>query len=193
MTFATQITVARIFLVPVFAYFAVRYGQTVATGAAEESLRWWAVAVFTIAAVSDGIDGFVARYFNQKSKLGALLDPIADKALLLTALLILSLVEWGEDWSLPLWFVVLVIARDIFIFGGINVLYYLKVDVPIKPHWSGKICTVTQMFALGWVMLKWIPFSPLYPTILAAIFTIYSGIAYYRQGYRQLPKNQPSK
>lgn len=193
MTFATQITVVRIFLVPVFAYLAVRYGQTVAAGAADEALRWWAIGIFTLAAVSDGIDGFVARYFNQKSKLGAILDPIADKFLLLTALLTLSLVEWGENWSLPLWFVILVIARDLLILGGINVLCYLKVDVPIKPHWSGKICTVTQMFALGWVMLKWIPFSPLYPTILAAIFTVYSGIAYYLQGHRQLPKYQQTK
>lgn len=190
MTFATQITVLRIILVPVFAYFAVRYGQTVAAGAPDETFRWWAVGIFTFAAVSDGLDGFIARHFDQKSELGALLDPIADKFLLLTALLILSLVEWGENWSLPLWFVILVIARDLLILGGINILYYLKVKVPIKPHWSGKLCTVSQMFALGWIMLKWIPFSPLYPTIVAAIFTLYSGYAYYMQGHRQLPKNQ---
>ncbi len=179
---------------PVFIYLAIRYGQGVAAaGAPDESLRWWAVGSFVLAAVSDGIDGFIARHFNQKSKLGALLDPIADKSLLLAALITLALVPWGENWSLPGWFVILVIARDILILGGINVLYYLKVDVPIKPHWSGKICTVTQMFAIGWVMLKWIPFSPLYPTILAALFTLYSGYAYFMQGYRQLPENQHSK
>ncbi len=67
------------------------------------------------------------------------------------------------------------IIRDIIIIVGISILHYVNSCVPIRPHWTGKVCTVTQMILLGWVMLKIIPFSPLYPTIAAAIFTVWSG------------------
>jgi len=189
MTLATAVTLFRLSLVPVFACLAIGYGDTVQHGEPNENLRWFAVITYIAAAASDGIDGWVARRYNQKSLAGAILDPLTDKALLLTGIITLSLVEWGQDWHLPLWFVVLVILRDIEILGGITILYYINGKVPIKPHWTGKVCTITQMIALGWVMLKLFDISPLYPTILATIFTVWSGYAYYMMGYRQLPKN----
>ena len=192
MTFASKITLTRIFMVPVFAVLAVAYSRTVASGQPEENLRWWALAVFVTAAASDGIDGWVARRFNQQSNFGALIDPIADKFLLLTGVVTLSLIDWGPDeWRLPLWFAIIVVARDIIILGGINVLYYKRRTVKIAPHWSGKVCTVTQMFALGWIMLKLIPLPPTWPCIVAAVFTIWSTITYIRQGIVIL--NGPAK
>jgi CDP-diacylglycerol--glycerol-3-phosphate 3-phosphatidyltransferase len=182
VTFATYITLSRILLVPVFVILAVYYAESVAAKAPVEAFRWSAVSVFILAAASDGIDGWVARRFNQKSRLGAVLDPIADKALVLTALITLSILPWGPEWSIPIWFSGLVIARDILILGGVFVLRYMKTEVRIDPHWSGKVCTCLLMITLGWVMLKIIPLSTLYPTSITAVFLVLSGYYYVRQG-----------
>ncbi len=187
MTFASKITIARICLVPVFAALAFYYGHTVRSGQPVESLRWWALGVFVFAATTDGVDGWIARHFNQCSKFGAFIDPIADKALLLTGVITLSLVDWGSPgWRLPLWFAAIVILRDSIILGGIRILWNHHRDVKFAPHWSGKVCTVTQMFAIGWVMLRVTWFSPFYPSLVAAFFTVCSSIAYIRQGQRIL-------
>jgi CDP-diacylglycerol--glycerol-3-phosphate 3-phosphatidyltransferase len=195
VTFASKITITRILMVPAFAALAVAYGHTVTAGLPDESLRWWALGVFVTAAASDGIDGWIARCFNQRSKFGAYIDPIADKALLLTGVITLSLVDWGHSgWRLPLWFAAIVVLRDCIILGGINVLYYHERPVHIAPHWTGKVCTVTQMFALGWVMLKVVPFPPTWPCLVAAVFTVWSAITYIRQGLdilRHPPANHP--
>jgi len=192
MTLATKITVLRLILVPVFVYFAISYGESWEASAPDETLRWLAVGTFILAAATDGIDGWIARHFRQKSKLGAFLDPLTDKALLLTGLITLTLVDWGDDWHLPVWFIILVILRDAVILGGIVTLYIINRTVPIKPHWTGKVCTVTQMVALGWVMLKLFDLSPTYPTVLAAVFTLWSGVVYFLEGLSQLPKSNES-
>lgn len=187
MTFASKITITRICLVPVFAGLAIYYGVTVKAGHPDETLRWWALGVFVLAASTDGVDGWVARHFNQCSKFGAFIDPIADKALLLTGVIVLSLIDWGAPgWRLPLWFAAIVVLRDCIILGGIRILWNHHRDVKFAPHWSGKVCTVTQMFALGWVMLRVTFLSPVYPCIIAAIFTIWSSVAYIRQGQQIL-------
>ena len=170
-------------MVPAFAALALAYGHTVRTGHPDEALRWWALGVFIVAAASDGLDGWIARFFNQRSRFGAFIDPIADKALLLSGVITLSLVDWGlGGWCLPPWFAVIVVLRDSIILGGIRWLCYKKRAVHIAPHWSGKVCTVTQMFALGWVMLKVVPFSPIWPCVVAAVFTVWSAVTYVRQG-----------
>jgi len=186
MTLASKITLTRLLMAPVFAVLAVYYGETVKAGSPDESLRWWAVGVFIFASLSDALDGYIARRYNQRSKFGAFMDPFADKTLLLTGIVFLTFVPWGEGWSIPIWFTALMIARDIIIIGGIWILHYFNSQVPIRPHWTGKVCTVTQMVLLGWVMLKIIPLDIIYPTIAAAIFTVWSGIEYFREGLRQL-------
>jgi len=187
MTFASKVTIGRICLVPIYAVLAICYGQTVRNGIPDESLRWWALGVFVTAAASDGVDGWIARRFNQISKFGAFIDPIADKALLLTGVITLSLVDWGEgDWGLPLWFAAVVILRDCVILGGIKILWKNHREVKFAPHWTGKLCTASQMVAIGWVMLKVLPFSPVYPCLIAAFFTLWSMFAYLRQGWRIL-------
>ena len=192
MTLATFITLIRIALIPVFAWVAVDYGRSVDAGSPDEAQRWLAVAIYTLASVLDGLDGWIARTFNQKSLTGAILDPLADKALLMTGLLTATFVNWGIDWHLPVWFIILVIARDIEIIIGIWVLYFINRRVPIKPLWSGKICTVTQMIAMGWIMLKLTGVDLIYPTLLATVFTVWSAYEYYLMGYWQLPGKSPS-
>ncbi len=183
MTLATKITVLRLFLVPVFATFAIAYSLKLDWFENPEILRWIALSVFTIAALSDWLDGWLARNCNQASELGAFLDPIADKLLVFSAIIVLTFFKWdAEGWAIPLWFAALVIFRDCMILIGIKILYTRRLKVKIKPHWSGKACTFSLFFVIGWVMLKVIPFSPVYPCMVAAFFTIWSTIEYFRQG-----------
>jgi cardiolipin synthase (CMP-forming) len=183
MTLATKITVLRVFLVPVFAALAIYYGLSISAGEPNETLRKAALAVFTTAALSDWLDGWIARNFNQQSELGAFLDPIADKALVLSAILILTFFHWGPvGWSIPLWFAILVIVRDCIILGGIRFLYAKHRLVKIKPHWTGKACTFSLFLVIGWIMLKTVKISPNYPCALATFFLTWSMIAYIRQG-----------
>ena len=187
MTFATKITVSRIILIPVFAIFAISYSRGVSADNPVESLRFLALGIFIVAAASDGIDGWIARRFDQRSDLGAFLDPIADKALVLTAITILTFFKWGPDgWAIPLWFTVLVILRDSVILAGIRFLYSKGLKVDIAPHWSGKVCTFSLFLVIGWIMLKIIPISPIYPCIVAAFFTAWSMVEYIRQGLKIL-------
>lgn len=191
MTLATKITVARICLVPVFAAYAIAYGTSVSEQFPVESYRWIALGVFIIAAATDGIDGWIARRFDQRSDLGAYLDPIADKFLVLTAILILTFLNWGPGgWSIPVWFAGIVLLRDCVILGGIRILYSAKKKVIIRPHWTGKVCTFCLFFVLGWVMLRLFPLSPIYPCIIAAVFTLWSMLKYFQEGLRILKTNQ---
>lgn len=174
-------------MVPVFVVLAIYYAQSIKEGRPQEWMRITALVVFVVAAASDAVDGFIARHFNQRSEFGAMIDPIADKTLLLTGIITLSLIDWGSaGWRIPLWFTALVIVRDCVIIGGIGILWYCKVTVKIAPHWSGKVCTFAQMLALGWVMLRMVSVSPIYACALAGLFTVWSGIAYLVQGWRLL-------
>jgi CDP-diacylglycerol--glycerol-3-phosphate 3-phosphatidyltransferase len=185
MTFATKLTVLRLVLVPVFAFLAISYGLGTAGGAPDETMRWAAFWVFVTAAATDGIDGWIARHFNQKSELGAFLDPIADKALVLSALLILTFFDWGvEGWRIPLWFAALVVLRDSVILAGIRVMWSARKNVEIRPHWTGKVCTFFLFVVLSWVMLRVTELSPVYPCAFASVFILLSMVEYIRQGMR---------
>jgi cardiolipin synthase (CMP-forming) len=190
MTTANKITVVRILMIPVFVTMAIYYGESIQRGAPLEWMRFAAIAIFLIAAISDGLDGYVARRYNQRSSLGVILDPIADKGLLLSGIITLSISNWSDidpDYGrFPAWFPVLVISRDAILFVGAGVLYLLNGKVHVKPGWTGKVATVLQMVAIGWVMLQ-LRFLPLlYVVIAAGLFTFISGIVYITDGVRQL-------
>ena len=104
MTAANKITLVRIGLIPAFVWLAWAYGRSFAESQPEESYRFGAIAIFVLAACTDGIDGFVARQFHQQSRLGAILDPIADKVLVCGAILgLLSLGSNAPVAILPMW------------------------------------------------------------------------------------------
>jgi CDP-diacylglycerol--glycerol-3-phosphate 3-phosphatidyltransferase/cardiolipin synthase len=151
MTWATRITILRLLLVPVFVTLVITYDDS---GQHEEFWRWVALAVFVIAGVSDAIDGYLARHWNQASALGALLDPIADKLLLFSALVTLSLVPLGNLHPFPVWFPAIIISRDALLLGGYAVLRHFHVPVTIRPHWTGKYSTFFTLLAIGSVLLK---------------------------------------
>lgn len=182
MTIANQITLARILLIPVFVVFAVYYAESLRDGDGAEWLRWGAVGAFVIAAASDALDGWVARRFNQRSALGVVLDPIADKGLLLTAIITLSLFPWKV--ALPLWFPVLVVARDAVILVGCGLLKFFTGDVEVRPSLPGKIATALQMTAVAWVLLQ-IPREQ-WVVLAAGFFTLISGIGYVWRGMEAL-------
>src|SRR5881392_4052259 len=190
MTTANKITIVRILMIPAFVTMAIYYGQSVQHGAPAEWERFTAIAIFLIASLSDGLDGYVARRYHQRSSLGVILDPIADKGLLLSGIITLSISNWSEvdpDYGrFPVWFPVLVISRDAIILVGAMILYLLNGKVHVKPKWIGKVATVLQMVAIGWVMLQ-LHFLPLlYVVVAAGLFTFISGIVYVTDGVRQL-------
>jgi cardiolipin synthase len=182
VTVATYITLFRILLIPVFIGTAIYYGQSVATGQPNETLRWATISVFALAAISDAVDGYVARHFNQKSKLGAILDPLADKLLLLSAIITLSFTGWRNQF--PLWFPTLVIFRDLASIGGAFLINHLIGKCLIQPHWTGKVATFTQFTAVLWLMIE-LP-ALLWITVLAGVFTAISGFLNLAAGVRQV-------
>src|SRR5437588_10533570 len=191
MTTANKITLVRIAMIPVFVALAIYYGESVRRGAPLEWQRFAAIIVFLLAAVSDGLDGYVARRYNQRSRLGVILDPIADKGLLLSGIITLSITNWSQSdpdyGKFPVWFPVLVITRDAVILVGAGILhYFIGNKMKVKPSWTGKVATVCQMCAIAWVMLQ-LRFLPLtFVVAVAGIFTFVSGIIYLMNGVRQL-------
>jgi CDP-diacylglycerol--glycerol-3-phosphate 3-phosphatidyltransferase len=190
MTTANKITLVRILMIPAFVTMAIYYGESIKRGDPLEWQRYAAIIIFILAAVSDGLDGYVARRYNQRSTLGVYLDPIADKGLLLSGIITLSISNWSESapgyGRFPAWFPVLVISRDAVILVGTMILYLLNGKVHVKPNWTGKVATVLQMIAIGWVMLQ-LRFVPLlYVVVVAGVFTLISGIVYVTVGVRQL-------
>ena len=198
MTTANKITLTRIFLIPFFVMSAIYYGRGVAKGRPEEWQRYITIAIFVLAAVSDGVDGWLARHRGQRTQLGAILDPIADKGLMLAAIITLSVSNW--HYELPLWFPVVVIARDVLVIAGAVVLHMLTHEIRVRPSWSGKTATALTMAALSLVMLQWnrpigtfgrgdwqVPLDFLdVPVYLAGLFTVISAVGYVLDGIRQL-------
>lgn len=184
MNLANQITIFRILLIPVFIGLVIYYGESARGEHPDESLRLWAAAVFGIAAISDAIDGWIARRFDQRTRLGSILDPLADKLLMLSAIILLSFTAWRQHF--PLWFPILVIGRDLLSIGGAFLIDHLAGKCQIHPHWTGKVATFAQMAAILWILLDLTPSLLIWPTLFAALFTALSGFINLADGIRQL-------
>jgi CDP-diacylglycerol--glycerol-3-phosphate 3-phosphatidyltransferase/cardiolipin synthase len=187
VTLANQITLFRILLIPVFIGTAIYYGQSVSHNSPNESLRWAAIAIFAAAAISDAADGYIARRFNQKTRIGAILDPLADKLMLNSAIITLSFTQWRQHF--PLWFPTLVIFRDFASIGGAFLINHLIGKCHIQPHWTGKMATFSHFIAILWLMLD-LP-ALLWITILSGIFTFISGILNLAAGIQQVKQHHP--
>lgn len=165
-----SLTLLRVLLVPVFVILMID-GKTDA-----------ALFVFVIAAITDGLDGFMARVLDQKTTLGAYLDPVADKTLVTTAYVVLTL----ED-LIPSWLTVIVISRDIIIVVGFMILFLIKGrGIQIGPSMISKVTTlfqlVTVMLALFFLQSPYIALA----FFLTAILTILSGLDYIFKGFRTI-------
>ncbi|NQU10457.1 CDP-diacylglycerol--glycerol-3-phosphate 3-phosphatidyltransferase [bacterium] len=186
MTLANKITILRLLLIPVFVLATLKYIRDFQHGNPDEVLRLTACLVFLVASLTDAVDGYIARRYHQKSELGSWLDPLADKALLLSALVLLSR-DTGEAFQqLPLWFPVLVISRDVFLVVGILLIHIFVGKALARPRLVGKCATFFQMVTLAWILLKIQQPSPQWPLYLAGGFTLVSGIWYLFDGIKQL-------
>ena len=133
LTAANQLTITRMLLIPAFVILLL-YGY-----------RGWALVTFFAAALTDLLDGLIARWTRQKTTLGAWLDPMADKLLLVTMFVMLTLPEVGLPNRLPLWFTVLVISRDVAIVVTVAVVNLAVGRRTFRPSIYGKIATATYI------------------------------------------------
>ncbi len=187
MTLANKITISRILLIPVFVVFVVYHQHT-----GEDSYRWGALATFLLASLSDGIDGWIARRFNQRSQLGATLDPLADKLLLVSALILLSRSAGPNVATLPLWLVATVLSRDALLILGWIIIHLTCGTVAMKPYFISKAGTVLQMAAVILALADAWPVLRAWSAFVAAVTTGLSTVLYVRDGVDQLSANPKS-
>ncbi|HJU92820.1 MAG TPA: CDP-alcohol phosphatidyltransferase family protein [Pyrinomonadaceae bacterium] len=176
VTVPNLLTVFRMVLIPVFVSLLFYQRFVLALG------------VFVVAGVTDGLDGLLARRFNQKSQLGTILDPIADKLMLVTAFVVLSMRSVfpqpvPSHLPIPFWVTVSVISRDVFILVGAAAINIVTGFRGFRPSLLGKINTVIQIAAIGIIMFAAsVPYGTGYylPTLYATVFgfAILSGAHY---------------
>jgi cardiolipin synthase len=188
---ANVLTLLRFGLVPVFVLMVIR------------SRSFEALLVFFLAGLTDVLDGFAARTWHMRTKIGMLLDPLADKALMLPAFVLLSLKNLNSPYVIPLWLTAAVLARDFIIVTGGVVIYRLKGRKEFPPTLFGKISTIFQVGTVFWVLFanhiqtsSWISTPALSflssRPVLAVFFystlvlTAISGIQYIDRGVRMM-------
>ena len=195
MTTANKITILRILLIPFFVVELIYYFET------GNEMHWLAAILsFAVAAILDGVDGYIARHYNQKSELGAILDPLADKLLLVSGVVALSFNHGPFLGQIPLWLTGTIIGRDFLILIGMVVIQLTVGKVVVHPRFIGKCATVLQMAVVVWILLKWDDGSGAHwlkiLTLTAAVCTGVSGLLYIWDGVKQLgshPASSPTK
>lgn len=167
------LSLLRMGLVPLF-IIAVTRGETTR-----------ALAIFVVAGLTDGLDGFIARFWDQRTLLGAYLDPIADKLLLTAAYVALAIPALNPTMTIPLWVTILVIGRDILIVVTAGLLYVALGTRSFPPTWISKLNTVVQVATI-FLLLAHLA-RPAWPTVEALargsllavpVLTVASGLAY---------------
>lgn len=166
---ANRITIFRALLIPVFITVSVYYRPDALI------LKWVPLAVFLTACLSDALDGYIARAYNEKSFFGQVLDPIADKLLLASGFLSVYFSPYFLIKP-PAWVVILVCSRDVFIVSGILVIYLTSGTLRADPSYLGKITTFFQMFTVTALLVPWQGARILW--VVTAFFTLASGFAY---------------
>jgi cardiolipin synthase len=171
MNIPNLLTLLRIILVPVIVILLIQ-------GAFLKALL-----VFVVAGLSDALDGFLARILHQQTVLGAYLDPIADKALLASSFVTLSVLH-----VIPGWLTVIVISRDFIILLGISVLSIMSIPIRIRPAFVSKITTALQLSTISVALAgRCLPGGYHEPWVLilywlTAFFTVVSGLTYMARG-----------
>ena len=137
-----------------------------------------ALLVFILAGVSDGLDGYIAKRYHYETRLGAILDPVADKVLLVSGFVMLTVLD-----LVPLWLLVTVVFRDVLIVGGYLVLVTLSGTVRMQPSHVSKINTVIQIILVGVILAQqaqWIDLPALVDLLIGCVFltTVISGAHY---------------
>lgn len=191
MTTANKVTILRMLLIPFFVVEALYYVKT-----GKEVFRLLSMLAFLIAAICDGVDGYIARRYNQRSELGAILDPLADKLLLVSGIILFSFNNEPRFGSIPLWLTGTIIGRDLLLLVGLGVIQMTVGKIKVRPRIIGKIATVLQMICIVWILLQWdMELRPLWFSIwtaAAGLCTGISGLLYVLDGMKQLASHPTS-
>jgi cardiolipin synthase len=176
-TTANQLTILRIVFVPVFIILLVYHEQG------------WALSTFVLAGLTDVLDGLIARRFGQKTALGAVLDPLADKLLMASSILILSLPQMEFHNTIPRWLMIIILFRDVFILLVSLIVVLMVGWRTFTPSPYGKASTVMQVLTvLAVLYANWQ--NRLVPQLnilfyMTGLMTAFSGIHYLVRGLRQ--------
>jgi cardiolipin synthase (CMP-forming) len=178
MNIPNSLTILRILLVPVYIGF-MTYGSF-----------GFALLTLLVAGCTDAIDGYLARKLNQRTRLGTLLDPLADKVLLTSSFISLALLH-----LVPSWLVILVVSRDLILLSGTVVAHVTSTPINVTPTFLGKGTTILQLsYVLMIVLLTWrgLDRSVLTPLLMVMVgFTLASGLHYLYRGYRDTNAASP--
>lgn len=177
MNSANQLTLLRLLLAPLFVILLLYASPD------RPFLRGAALAVFVAACLTDGLDGYLARRWNQKTTLGSYVDPLADKLLLTSGFVSLSFMgHLPPSMHIPAWVTIPVISRDVLILTGSLLIFILTGTLKAEPLFVGKLTTVSQMATLFLALLA----APLPLKIFffaaTVILTILSGVRYLQMG-----------
>jgi cardiolipin synthase len=175
LSIPNYLTLLRILLTPVFFITLVSYTPE------KEGLRFAALVIFVIAALTDALDGLLARFLKQRTALGQMLDPLADKILLVSGYIGLLFVA-ALPFRPPLWITITIVFRDLILLIGFFALHFASVKIEVIPNIWGKLTTASQMLLLCFVLLEWPVAIPL--AFLTVTFTIVSGIIYITRGLK---------
>ncbi len=176
MGFANKISLSRILAIPFFVTSLFYYT------ASRPYMKWVCVGIFFFSMLTDIIDGFIARLKKQKTELGKVLDPLADKLFLMNSFIWIYHLRNSLPVvnKLPLLVLIIVLSRDLIIMLGVLVFFLFKIEVKIEPNVWGKLTTFFQMMtvlfillSLSWAEVVW---------ITACVFTVVSGILYFKRG-----------
>lgn len=201
LSWATRITLIRILLIVPFIMCLLKMNDPTIGPNVQTGLRYAAIAVFVIMAVSDALDGYLARRHNQITRLGTFLDPVADKLLMTSACLLLASQRGHvEGFTLPTTVVVAIVGKDVLIVVGFFILYLVTSQIRVGPVLVGKVATALQLVMVACVLTapelsKVIPHYRAVLSVLwwsAAVVGILAALVYIRNGSRYIEQFERS-
>jgi len=179
MTFANILTCIRILSVPFFISSIVYYHPD------QDYIRYITISIFSLAVLTDIIDGYCARVYHQDTKIGAILDPIADKFLLMSAFICLFAVkDITAPIDVPLWLLLIVISRDAILLIGGGSIYVVRGNIDVEPSRLGKMTAFFQVISILAALLR----LPIFPAMwfIVGLLSIVSGANYLIHGAKVL-------
>ena len=181
----TKITFIRVILTPIIIYLILTHHENIQELGFKSSYTYWILTLFSIAIISDILDGYLSRKFNLITRLGSFLDPVADKILIISTTLALTYVDCGNP--LPLYYTTLIVARESIQISGAISIGLISGDISIKHHWTGKIATFLQVLMVYCSLTVESVSLCLSLSLLTSFFAIWSAIMYIHNGLIQLP------
>lgn len=178
LTLANKITIVRILAVPFFIAVVLYYSP------ANDYLRYVALFIFLFAVISDVIDGYIARRYHQKTRVGAIIDPLADKILLISAFICIYAVGHELKIEFPIWLIVAVLSRDFFLVVGYVLVFMFHGKFEIRVSAWGKATTFFQGVCVVGVLLQW-SWTAVFWYVTFAL-TVISGLDYFWRGFNLL-------